>query len=137
VKDSSGNCTTLRLVQVQVAFRHGARTPVEDAGAKSDGCRWLPEDTEKASLLARCGRVRLYTPGSTEGLDPLVVFAEHEPSPWNSSSELAGGGAPGRLTHVGLAQAVTLGADLRARYVDSEAASTYSLSPSKLLPKDW
>jgi hypothetical protein len=122
--------------QVQCAFRHGARTPVEDAGARSDGCRWLPEDTDKTSLLAHCGRVRLYAPGSSEGLDPKIVFAEQQSTMWSPTSELPGGGAPGRLTHVGLVQSVALGADLRSRYVKTDASST-SLSSSKLLPNDW
>jgi len=62
VLDSNGHAIPLRLVQVQCAFRHGARTPVEDAGSLSDGCRWLPEDTEKADILAGCGKVRRAAP---------------------------------------------------------------------------
>lgn len=80
----------------------------------------------------------LYGPGSIDGLDPADVFAKHEPTPWNPAPHLEGGAVPGRLTHVGVQQAVALGADLRARYVDSAATSTSgAVSSSKLLPSDW
>lgn len=136
VKDAHGAAVPLRLVSVQVAFRHGARTPIEDAGARRDGCLWLPEDTEKAEL-ARCGRVSLYRPGSCDAMDPSIVFAKPDEPQWSMSATLHGGGLPGRLTSSGLAQAVALGADLRRRYVDADATASSDVSSSKLLPSAW
>ena len=150
----TGKRAELSLIQVQVAFRHGARTPMEDAAAMSDDVRWLPSDTDKAELLSGCRRIHLFPPGCGDGLEPADVFKAGS----GSAVPLHGGGAPGQLTRTGLKQAVAgrqnnlqppqslglpshgpllytlkvalsimqavaLGSDLRARYVDTDADS--------------
>ena len=118
------------LLSVQVAFRHGARTPISDAGCRDGLCDWRQDETSKSdAALASTASVLLFRPGSGDPLDPSVLFAG------DSSSLLQGGARSGDLTAVGVQQACDLGAELRARYVDtSTVRSRCSLA---LPPPSW
>ena len=124
----------LVLLQVQTAFRHGARTPVNDDGCASDGlCTWHAHETNKPEAAS----LRLFTPGSKEPIDPAVEFKTSGGAMFTGSDTLIGGGRPGGLTQVGLQQAFDLGKELRVRYVDPNARLSEQVRPSYLLPSSW
>lgn len=128
--DEAGRKLPARLIQVQTVFRHGARLPVEDSGCRDGLCTWTPADSDKRHQLSRFGQIRLYAHGDGDALSPVEVFG-------GGSGGLVGGGSGGRLTPLGLQQAVELGNELRARYVDASAQTCASISPARLLPATW
>jgi hypothetical protein len=128
--DEAGRKLPARLIQVQTVFRHGARLPVEDSGCRDGLCTWTPADSDKRHQLSRFGQIRLYAHGDGDALSPVEVFG-------GGSGSLVGGGSGGRLTPLGLQQAVELGNELRARYVDASAQTCASISPARLLPATW
>ena len=120
------------LLSVQVAFRHGARTPISDAGCRDGLCDWRQDETSKSdAALASTASVLLFRPGSGDPLDPSVLFAG------DSSSLLQGGARSGDLTAVGVQQACDLGAELRARYVDTSTVRSSDVRSRYLLPAGW
>jgi len=129
--DASGRKLPARLIQVQTVFRHGARLPVEDRGCRDGLATWSPSETDKSAQLQRCGRIRLFEFGSGDALDPAELFSN------DSEGKLVGGGIGGRLTPLGLRQAVELGGELRARYVDASAAMCADIGDAFLLPASW
>ena len=131
IRGPGGQLLRARLLQVQTIFRHGARLPVEDGGCHDGMCTWTPADTDKTAQLEGWGRVRLYNFGDGDPLDPALEFATDRPG------KLNGGGYGGRLTPLGLEQAVELGAELRSRYVDTSAARCAAVRPAYLLPASW
>lgn len=125
----------MSLVQVQIAFRHGARTPVNDSGGRDERgerVQWLREECDKAELLQSFGQLRLLRPGSGEKIDPLAMFP-----PEAQPQGLPGGAQAGQLTRVGLLQAVKLGQELRSRYVDASAKTSAEVRRGCLLPCSW
>ena len=84
--------------------------------------------------------VSLLHAGSAQPVDALAHFCGRRSwrdSFTSSSSSLNGGGAPGILTNVGLAQANALGASLRSRYVDPTAQGEADVGRARLLPASW
>ena len=122
---SESNQRPRRLLQVQVVFRHGARTPLTDLGTP---CEWTSEQQTASSSLCTS---RLVLPSGCM-LDPAKTFA---PTP--TGRTLKGGGSPGVLTRAGLRQSLELGASLRRRYVDASAATSAEVGPEFLLPRAW
>ena len=127
------------VIQVQVAFRHGARTPVEDAGCKDEeqSAQWCPAETDKTVALKKLGKVSLFRPGSGDALDPDKLFKPAAGAGAWQGSTLHGGGHPGKLTNIGLQQGVDLGAELRGRYMDVAAATSADVRRGFLLPRPW
>ena len=132
---------TLKLLQVQSTFRHGARTPMEDMGERP--VEWTAAEqrayTRPAGPQQYCA-VSLLHAGSTQPVDALAHFCgghSWRDSWMSSSSSLNGGGVPGILTNVGLAQANALGASLRSRYVDPAAQGEADVGRARLLPASW
>lgn len=123
----------MRLLQVQAAFRHGARTPMEglgDAPARWDAKaqRTYLSSSERRTLCA----VSMIHPGEGAAVDPLAHFHT-----CRTAEPLDGGGLPGMLTRVGLEQSRALGARLRERYVDPQARTSTSVRNGYLLPRAW
>ncbi|KAL1507031.1 hypothetical protein AB1Y20_007893 [Prymnesium parvum] len=131
--DSSG--APMTLLQVQIAFRHGARTPVDDHG--STEVAWRADETDKASDLLRMGKIHLVRPGSGDVISPHHLFRPARGVAKAGAPSLHGGAQPGMLTRVGLQQAVELGGELRRRYVDEEAHSSEQVRRNLLLPRLW
>ena len=134
---------TLKLLQVQSTFRHGARTPMEDMGERP--VEWTAAEQRAYTRPAgpqspQYCAVSLLHAGSTQPVDALAHFCgghSWRDSWMSSSSSLNGGGAPGILTNVGLAQANALGASLRSRYVDPTAQGEADVGRAHLLPASW
>ena len=123
----------MRLLQVQAAFRHGARTPMEGLG--DEPARWDAKaqrtylsGSERRTLCA----VSMIHPGEGAAVDPLAHFHT-----CRTAEPLDGGGLPGMLTRVGLEQSRALGARLRERYVDPQARTSTSVRNGYLLPRAW
>lgn len=98
----------MRLVQVQVAFRHGARTPVDESGCRDQHGRriaWLAEETDKSETLQRFGKFVLFRPGSGDAIDPATMFSMQGVAFGMQADTLRGGALPGQLTVTGLSQA--------------------------------
>ena len=131
LRDASGQRVPGRLLQVQTVFRHGARLPVNDDGCRDGLFQWSLADSDKTALLSKMGPVRLFQFGDGDPLDPLTLFGD------GSGGRLAGGAAGGRLTPLGLSQAVDLGNELRARYVDTSASTCAAVRLQYLLPGEW
>jgi hypothetical protein len=135
LRTADGASVKPRLLQVQAVFRHGARLPVSDEGADDEtGCAWSPADADKAALLSKFKPVRLHDFGSGDATDAARLFP---PVTAARTGGLRGGAPGGALTPLGLRQAVELGAEYRARYVDHEAASCAAIRPHLLLPAQW
>ena len=131
--DASGELVEARLIAVHTAFRHGARTPVDDLGSSDSTCVWKEEETDKAALLKESiGSIALFAHGSSDPIDPAVYWCGD-----NSGSRLMGGAHPGWLTKIGFAQSMELGRELRERYVDPTAAGSAEVRPRYLLPAGW
>lgn len=134
---SSGCIIPARLVQVQVTFRHGARSPIEDLHCRDEMCQWLPQDTDKTEALRKINATVVLTHGR-ERWDPATLFGDPAfTEAYSQRACLDGGGTPGRLTPVGLAQGVELGAELARRYVDPVAACATEVGAAYLLPRAW
>ena len=133
---------TLKLLQVQSTFRHGARTPMEDMGERP--VEWTAAEqrayTRPAEPAGQYCAISLRHAGSDQPVDALALFCggrSWRDSFTSASSSLNGGGAPGILTNVGLAQANRLGASLRSRYVDASARDPAHVGRAHLLPASW
>ena len=134
---------SLRLLQVQSTFRHGARTPMEDMGEMP--VQWTAaEQRVYARPSERADRycaLSLLHKGATRPVDAIEFFglgALGRGGKVRSGSTLYGGGSPGILTNVGLGQANSLGASLRSRYVDPEARECAQVDNRRyLLPSGW
>ena len=118
--------TARRLLQVQVAFRHGARTPMDDPS--DEPVSWLTAEQD-LSDQPTLRNTRCFDPGSDVGMDPKEVFSKSPGKVFASPGTLEGGGKSGALTREGFQQARGLGAELRARYIDGAAGP--------LLPARW
>ncbi len=116
----------LKLLQVQVAFRHGARTPMDDPS--DEPVSWTPAEQD-LSDQPTLRNTRCFDPGSAVGMDPKEVFSKSPGKVFASPGTLEGGGKSGALTREGFQQARGLGAELRARYIDGAAGP--------LLPARW
>lgn len=128
----------MALVQVQVAFRHGSRTPVDDSGCIDDTSVWRAAETDKAAMLSTMGTVRLFKPSSGDAIDPMTMFKQSSGAAWGGTAgTLRGGGHAGELTRIGLQQAVDLGTELRSRYMDCTAEASASVRPAYLLPQTY
>ena len=133
---------TLKLLQVQSTFRHGARTPMEGMGERP--VEWTAAEqrayTRPAEPVGQYCAISLRHAGSDQPVDALALFCggrSWRDSFTSASSSLNGGGAPGILTNVGLAQANRLGASLRIRYVDASARDPAHVGRAHLLPASW
>eukprot|EP01045_Picozoa_sp_COSAG04_P018827 COSAG04_NODE_1772_length_5616_cov_6.346384_2_plen_452_part_00 len=123
----------VRLIQVQVVFRHGARLPSEDmdfssppvgSSRGSENHVWTKEDTKF----------------DTRGLVPIKLLNSNAEVlsgglsngtivQGSSGRLLLGGGRPGELSAVGWRESRALGERLRSRYLNP-AGGPHSLSPA-------
>ena len=120
----------LRLIQVHTAFRHGARTPMNDLGKQP--VHWTLEEQDKTSFSL--AQFTLYQPGNGSPIPRTSIqknlYAKDEKT-------LLGGGYPGALTKNGMQMAIDLGTELRKRYVDVEAKENKDVRDGYLLPCTW
>ena len=125
----NGTGRKLKLVQVQTAFRHGARTPMRDLGKVP--CKWTPKEQSKDQVP----------------LAPFQIFnlSDKKKVEFGSIAQrfnvkddlrLYGGGYGGALTRDGILMAKDLGEELRSRYVD-EGTLGGDARAGYLLPGDF
>eukprot|EP00047_Mylnosiga_fluctuans_P017153 m.59214 g.59214 ORF g.59214 m.59214 type:complete len:196 (-) comp6949_c0_seq1:1141-1728(-) len=111
--------SALRLVHVQVFFRHGARTPVNRPPGQIEEVSWHEEAGQHA--IEDAAKLRILQGGGPPGKG----FKALQPPPQNAM--LPGGCSLGTLTSVGKMNARDLGAVLRERYVATGfVGATYS-----------
>ncbi|XP_076015341.1 lysophosphatidic acid phosphatase type 6 [Genypterus blacodes] len=110
------------LKQVQVLFRHGARTPLKSIPDVMEA-QWVPD---------------LLEPPAHTHINYVVTDLHggpRPPAPVEDSyrkNTLTGGTFPGQLTTVGMQQLYELGKRLRKRYIQDSAFLSSSFSPAEV-----
>lgn len=123
------NGTKMKLVQVQTAFRHGARTPMRDLGKVP--ATWTLEEQSKTGISL--APFELFNLSDKKSVDFESIAQRFNVK---NDLRLHGGGFGGALTRDGILMAKELGEELRYRYIDENSVEKKA-GPGYLLPRNF
>eukprot|EP00736_Rhodelphis_marinus_P002718 Rmarinus@m.12766 len=110
----------LELVQAQVIFRHGARTPLTELNEQLDGgVKW---DVTEGAEDVLTTKIRLEDMQGNKNPRSTVDARQH-------AVELHGGDKRGQLSALGAHQLVEVGGRLRKRYIEDLKLTGHQYSP--------